>query len=477
MTPGSRRRYRGITPDPIDRYHCSFYTSWPFPLLFSRRVSVVRIAEIVAGSIAEELHLQIGTRIVRINGQRVRDGIDLTYLLADTELELETISSGGIRESLKIHRDEGQALGIIPAPDTIRECANKCVFCFIDGNPKEVRPSLWLRDDDFRLSFTYGSYVTLTNLGPKGLQRLADQRISPIYVSVHATEPEVRNRLLKNDRAGLIMDQLRFLLDNGLEVHTQVVLCPGWNDGPHLDRTMDDLLGLGTGVRTLSVVPVGLTKYNINRPVRPLEAEEAGGAIDQVDLLRLRAMGERDQGWVYCADEMYLHAGRPLPPAEYYDSWDLTENGVGSVSAFLTAFEEGLSEVPRLEDRRIRILTGLSMAPFLEELRPRIGEATGASVQVHPVVNGFFGESVTVAGLLAGRDLLRAALQKAAPLEAALQKATGDAEPNDLILLPGEAINADDLFIDSLSLSEFREAVAPAQVMPALEITEALRKL
>jgi len=217
---------------------------------------VIRIAEIEAGSIAEEMHLQIGTRIVRINGQPVRDGIDLTYLLADTELELEIISTTGIRELLEIHREEGQALGIVPAPDTIRECANKCVFCFIDGNPKDVRPSLWLRDDDFRLSFTYGSYVTLTNLGPKGLQRLVDQRISPIYVSVHATEPEVRNRLLKNDRAGLIMDQLRFLLENGLEVHTQVVLCPGWNDGPHLDRTMDDLLGLGGGVRTLSVVAV-----------------------------------------------------------------------------------------------------------------------------------------------------------------------------------------------------------------------------
>ena len=423
---------------------------------------MVRIAEIEAGSIAEELHLKIGTRIVRINGQRVRDGIDLTYLLADSELALETLSPTGTREFLEIHRDEGEALGIVPAPDSIRECANKCVFCFIDGNPEDVRPTLWLRDDDFRLSFTYGSFVTLTNLGPKGLQRLVDQRISPIYVSVHATEPDVRVRLLKNDRAGSIMDQLRFLLENGLEVHTQVVLCPSWNDGPHLDRTMEDLLGLGEGIRTLSVVPVGLTKYNINRPVRPLGPEEAGRAIDQVDFIRGRARAERNQGWAYSADEMYLHAGRPLPPAEYYDSWDLTENGVGSVSGFLSAFEEGLPEVPRLEGRRIRILTGLAMAPFLEELGPSLQEATGASVQLRPVANEFFGESVTVAGLLAGRDLLEAAK---------------DPEPNDLILVPGDALNADNLFIDSLSLSDFRKAVAPARVMPAQEITEALRKL
>ena len=423
---------------------------------------MVRIAEIEAGSIAEELHLKIGTRIVRINGQRVRDGIDLTYLLADSELALETLSPTGTREFLEIHRDEGEALGIVPAPDSIRECANRCVFCFIDGNPEDVRPTLWLRDDDFRLSFTYGSFVTLTNLGPKGLQRLVDQRISPIYVSVHATEPDVRVRLLKNDRAGLIIDQLRFLLENGLEAHTQVVLCPSWNDGPHLDRTMEDLLGLGEGIRTLSVVPVGLTKYNINRPVRPLGPEEAGRAIDQVDFIRGRARAERNQGWAYSADEMYLHAGRPLPPAEYYDSWDLTENGVGSVSGFLSAFEEGLPDVPRLEGRRIRILTGLAMAPFLEELEPSLQEATGASVQLRPVANEFFGESVTVAGLLAGRDLLEAAK---------------DPEPNDLILVPGDALNADDLFIDSLSLSDFREAVAPARVMPAQEITEALRKL
>ena len=423
---------------------------------------MVRIAEIEAGSIAEELHLEIGTRIVRINGQRVRDGIDLTFLLADNDLELEVLSPAGVRGSLAIHRDEGEGLGIIPAPDAIRECANKCVFCFIDGNPKDVRPTLWLRDDDFRLSFTYGSYVTLTNLGPKGLQRLVDQRISPVYVSVHATEPDVRIRLLKNDRAGLIMDQLRFLLENGLEVHTQIVLCPGWNDGPHLDRTMDDLLGLGEGIRTLSVVPVGLTKYNINRPVRPLEPEEAGRAIDQVNGVRARALEERNQGWVYCADEMYLHAGRPLPAAEYYDSWDLTENGVGSVTGFLEAFEAGLPEVPRLAGRRIRILTGLSMAPFLQGLEPSLREATGASVQILPVVNEFFGESVTVAGLLAGGDLLKAAESP---------------EPNDLILIPGEALNADDLFIDSLSLSDFRKSMAPAQVIPAIEVTEALRKL
>ena len=237
---------------------------------------LVRIAEIESGSIAEDLHLEIGTRIIRINGQRVRDGIDLTFLLADTTLELETVGPEGEPALYDIVREPGESVGIIPAPDTIRECGNKCVFCFIDGNPKDVRETLWLRDDDFRLSFTYGSYVTLTNLGPKGIERLVEQRISPLYVSVHATEPEVRIRLLVNDRAGLIMDQLRYLTENGLSVHSQVVLCPEWNDGAHLDRTMDDLYGLGEGVLSLSIVPVGLTKYNLERPVRPLTLGRPG---------------------------------------------------------------------------------------------------------------------------------------------------------------------------------------------------------
>lgn len=423
---------------------------------------MVRIAEIEAGSIAEELQLQIGTRIVRINGQRVRDGIDLTFLLADPELEIETISPEGERELIEIVREEGESVGMVPAPDTVRECANKCVFCFIDGNPKDARTSLWLRDDDFRLSFTYGSYVTLTNLGQKGMQRLVDQRISPLYVSVHATDPEVRIRLLKNDRAGLILDQLAFLLDHGLEVHTQVVLCPGWNDGHHLQRTMEDLYRLGEGIRTLSVVPVGLTRYNVNRPVRPLQPEEAAGAVVQVDRFRGLALKERGEGWVYSADEMYLHAGQPLPAEDYYDSWDLTENGVGSVRAFLRAFEEGLPSLPRLEGLRIRILTGRSMAPYLDGLAPRLERATGASVEVRPVTNEFFGELVTVAGLLAGRDLLAAA---GAPGEC------------DLILLPGEALNADDLFIDSFPLSELREALLPARVIPGRDLIQSLEAL
>jgi putative radical SAM enzyme (TIGR03279 family) len=423
---------------------------------------LVRIAEIESGSVAADLHLEIGTRIIRINGQRVRDGIDLTFLLADTMLELETVGPEGEPALYDIVREPGESVGIIPAPDTIRECGNKCVFCFIDGNPRDVRESLWLRDDDFRLSFTYGSYVTLTNLGPKGMERLVEQRISPLYVSVHATEPEVRVRLLVNDRAGLIMDQLRYLTENGLSVHSQVVLCPEWNDGAHLDRTMDDLYSLGEGVLSLSIVPVGLTKYNLGRPVRPLTMEEARNAIGQVDRFRVSALRERGIGWCYAADELYLIAQQDLPNDAYYDEGALTENGVGALNAFVRKFEEGLEGVPELPYRRLRLVTGRSMEPFFRERAKRLADATGAEVDVVTVVNDFYGESVTIAGLLAGCDI-RASL--------------GDTAADELLLLPAEAVNADGLFIDSMPLSDLTAALAPATVATGYEITECLKDL
>lgn len=423
---------------------------------------MIRIAEIEAGSIAEELNLEIGTRVVRINGEHVRDGIDLTFLLADTEIELETVSPAGETVIYEVEREPGNVIGIIPAPDQIRECANKCVFCFIDGNPEGARQTLWLRDDDFRLSFTYGSYVTLTNLGPKGLQRLIDQGISPLYVSVHATEAEVRERLLVNERAGLIMDQLRDLIEGGLEVHTQVVLCPGWNDGEHLDRTIADLWGLGPSVRSLSVVPVGLTRYNLNRPVRLLRASEAVAAIGQVDEARRLGDQGRGFGWCYAADEMYLIAGLPLPEAPYYDDGALYENGVGAIRRFVDGFERGLSEVPRFEGRRIRLVTGGSMAPFLGERASALAAATAASVEVVHAENRYFGDTVTIAGLLGGRDIIDA-----------LQ----NTQSGDLVVLPAEALNADDIFIDDVPMNELQKALAPALVCTGHEVTEALRSV
>jgi putative radical SAM enzyme (TIGR03279 family) len=396
---------------------------------------------------------------VRINGEPVRDGIDLTFLLADDVVELETEAPDGEHSVYEFEREPGESVGIVPAPDTIRECANECVFCFIDGNPKDARRTLWLRDDDFRLSFTYGSYVTLTNLGPQGLARLVDQHISPLYVSVHATEPEVRERLLVNRRAGLIMDQLRELVDGGLDVHTQVVLCPEWNDGAHLDRTIEELWGLGPQILSLTVVPVGLTRYNLGRPVRLLTPVEAGAAIDRVDVARERAVGERETGWCYSADETYLIAGRPIPERSYYDEGALHENGVGAVRSFLEAFDAGVADLPRYDGHRIRLVTGASMAPFLRERAPRLREATAAPVEVVEVANAYFGETVTVAGLLGGRDILAG---------------LGGGREGDLVVLPAEALNGDDRFIDDLALTELTGSLPGVAIRFGHEVIEAL---
>lgn len=423
---------------------------------------MVRIAGIDNGSIAEELEMEIGSRIVRINGERVRDNIDLTFLLSDTDLELETLTPRGDPVVYEVSRDPGEPMGIVPAPDAIRECANKCVFCFIDGNPKDVRPSLWLRDDDFRLSFTYGSYVTLTNLGPKGIQRLIDQRISPLFVSVHATEPEVRVRLLQNERAGLIVEHLRRFAEHGMEVHTQVVLCPEWNDGVHLERTIEELWEIGPAIRSLSVVPVGLTKYNHLRPVRLLTADEARTAIEVVEGARERGLRERGEAWAYVGDEMYLIAGVELPSQAWYDEGALAENGVGSVRQLLTDFDEGLAEVPRFEGHRLRLVTGASMAPFFRDLAPRLARQAACEVDVVEVVNEFYGSIVTTAGLLAGEDLRDALID--------------DRREGDICLIPAEALNADQVFIDSIALTDVEAALAPSVVVPGHELIDTLHR-
>jgi putative radical SAM enzyme (TIGR03279 family) len=422
---------------------------------------LVRIAGIQAGSIADELELRIGSRIVRINGAPVRDALDFRFMEADSRLEIEVSEDGGA-VLYDIEKAAGESLGVMPAPDAVRECANKCVFCFIDGNPPGVRQSLYLRDDDFRLSFTYGSYVTLTNLGPRGFQRLVDQRLSPLYVSVHATEPEVRTRLLGVPRGGDIVDRLRELTDAGIDVHTQVVLCPGWNDGVHLEHTLDDLWALGPRILSVSVVPVGLTQHNLNRPVRLLEPGEAAQAVDQVDHARHRARTGRQNGWAYAADELFFIASRPLPPGEYYDDWPLTENGVGAVRSFLEAFERGAAALPHLHGRRLALVTGTRMGTVMAPLAQRVQAATGAQVALLPVENGLFGPTVTTAGLLPGTDVV-AAVERAGPF--------------DDVLLPAESMNEDGLFIDSVSLTEVRGRLADARVVAGYELAAALSRL
>ena len=423
---------------------------------------MVRIAEVVAGTIADELALEIGSRVVRINGEVVRDAIDYRFLEADGMLELEVVPAGGGEAVIyEIEKDDGEPLGIVPAADAVRQCANKCVFCFVDGNPAGARRSLHLKDDDFRLSFTYGSYVTLTNLGPRGFERLIEQRLSPLYVSVHATEPEVRRRLLGVSLGGDIVAQLARLTDAGIEVHTQVVLCPEWNDGAHLERTIDDLWSLGERVLSLSVVPVGLTQYNVNRPVRLLTPGEAGATLDRIDAARTRALAQRGTGWAYAGDELYFIAERPLPAAPYYDDWPLTENGVGAVRRLI---DDARAGIPRLSRGagRIALVTGTRMAPVLAPIAAGIAAHTGSVIEVIGVENGMFGPTVNTAGLLPGEDIRRA---------------VAAAGRFDGVLLPAEALNDDGRFVDEVTFEDLTAELAPARVVAGHELTETLMGL
>lgn len=419
---------------------------------------MVRIAQVQPGSIADELQLEIGSRVVRINGELVRDVIDYRFLEADGQLELEVAAPDGEATVFEIEKDAGEPLGLVLVPDSVRQCANKCVFCFVDGNPDGARKSLHLKDDDFRLSFTYGSYVTLTNLGPRGFQRLIDQRLSPLYVSVHATEPQIRERLLGVQAGGEIVQQLRQLTDAGIDVHTQIVLCPELNDGAHLDRTIDDLWSLGPGVLSLSVVPVGLTKYNLNRPVRLLTAAEAAQALRQVERARARARRERGMGWAYVGDEMFFIGGQDVPDDEYYDDWPLTENGVGAVRRLFDDFRDGLGEVPRYDGQRMAVVTGLRMGEIMKPLVAPLEQQTGAEVTLLPVRNNYFGETVTTAGLLAGRDI-------AAEL---------DQHSFDVVLLAAESLNDDEVFVDDYSFAELCARFPDTHIIAAYELTSAL---
>jgi NifB/MoaA-like Fe-S oxidoreductase len=279
---------------------------------------------------------------------------------------------------------------------------------------------------------------------------------------VHATESELRERLLGVPLGGQIVEQLRELTQAGLEVHTQIVLCPEWNDGAHLDRTIDDLWSLGPGVLSLSVVPVGLTRYNLNKPIRLLSAAEAAQALRQIDRARERAVRERGLGWAYAADEMFLSADESVPADAYYDDWPLTENGVGAVRRLFDDFEAGIDQVPRFDHQRIALVTGTRMGAVMRPLMAPLAQHTGAEIVLLPVVNRMYGETVTTAGLLPGRDIA-AALAAHADI--------------DIVLIPAEALNDDDVFVDNYAFTALQGGLPNARVLAAHEITHALIEL
>src|SRR5687767_4369324 len=294
---------------------------------------MVRVARVAANSIAEELGIVPGTELSAVNGRALADFLDWEFLTADDELAIEARLPDGEEIIYDIERPEGEALGIELEPPTVRRCANRCEFCFIEGLPKGLRKNLYVRDDDYRLSFAYGNFATLSNLKERDFQRILEYRLSPLYVSVHATPWEARKVLLNNPRVPNIIEQLTRLAEGGIQFHGQMVIVPDLNDGAVLEQSLSDLYALGDAVLSVALVPVGVTQFSHLYNGSPMDAARTGAILDAVERWEARALEERGERWVYGSDELYLLAGRELPDVEHYGEFSQIENGVGAVTS------------------------------------------------------------------------------------------------------------------------------------------------
>lgn len=422
---------------------------------------MIKVTGVLPDSIGEELGLAPGTELVSVDGRELEDFLDWEFLTADEQFTLIYKQPGDEHEyEVEVERPIEEPMGVAVEPPRIRRCANRCDFCFVEGNPDGLRDVLSIRDDDYRLSFRYGNFATLTNLKPHDTERIIAYRLSPLYVSVHATDPVVRRWVLRNPQAPEIIPQMRHFADHGIEFHTQIVMAPGVNDGAALRRTLDDLYAFGPEVLTVSVVPVGLTEFSKHHLIREPNEAECRAAVEILEAASARARAERGEPWAYGADELYLRAGLPLPPAEQYGSFDQVENGVGSVRWLQEQVREGAEALRGWVGRRIAVVTGTSMGPLMPMVLEPLAEATGASFQLVQVENDLFGPRVTTAGLLPGH---------------AMRDALRDLEGFDLALVPGESVNDDGLFIDSLSVAAL-SAEVPMAVRPSKTFVDALQE-
>ena len=419
---------------------------------------MVRVSRVINGGIAEELGIVPGTELLTVNGRELADFLDWEFLTAEEELLISARLPDGELVEYDIERPEGEPMGLELEPPSVRRCANRCEFCFIEGLPKGLRKPLYMRDDDYRLSFAYGNFATLSNVKERDIQRILEYRLSPLYVSVHATPWEARKKLLNNPRVPNIVEQLRRLADGGIQFHSQMVVVPGLNDGEVLEQSLADLWSFGDAVLSVALVPVGVTQFSHLYTGKSMDAENAGKILASVEAWEARALAERGERWVYGSDELYLLSDRPLPDAEHYGEFPQIENGVGAVAALRMRVANHLGDLPRLDGRRIGIVTGRAMAPLMPEFIEQLTRQTGAHFELIPMVNTLFGPTVTTAGLLVGADIRRA---------------LADRTDLDLALIPAETINDAGVFLDDESFVAVRESL-PMPVYPSYDFIDVL---
>jgi putative radical SAM enzyme (TIGR03279 family) len=413
----------------------------------------LKISGAVRGSIAQNLGIKTGDVLLQINGEDVIDPIDYQALTAVRQLDILTLRGG--REKLyRIEKNEHEPLGIL-SEDAIasspRLCGNRCIFCFIDQMPPSLRSTLYVKDDDWRLSLIMGNYITLTNMDESEFSRLIKRRASPLYISVHATVPEVRHNMMRNAKAGEIMRQLTRLCENGLSFHCQIVLCPGVNDGDVLRQTLQDLAGLYPSAKSAALVPAGLTRYRENlTPLQAYAKETARALLDSIIPMQERFLASLGTRFAFPSDEFYCLCGAPLPDEAVYEDFPQLENGVGLLRLLESELEDarGQEPSPPMIPAGRLIACGVSAAPFMERLI-RIYAPHAANLSVRPIHNLFFGSSVTVTGLITGGDLVN-------------QTMTAEA---DEILICASMLNASgDLFLDGMTLDEARRLLAPKKL-------------
>lgn len=415
-------------------------------------------------SIGEALGLVPGDKLLSVNGEAVKDLIELSFALAEENVELLIEKKDGTQEIIEFEKDYDDELGLefeSAVFDGIRRCANRCVFCFVDQMPPKMRESLYVKDDDYRLSFLYGNFVTLTNSTPKDFARIYREHLSPLYVSVHTTNDKLRESMLGNKQAGKINIQLKELIEHDIEVHTQIVLCPGFNDGQELAKTITDLFSLGPNILSAAIVPVGLTRYRDNcAAINGFTPEEARKVIDTVEGWQKTYREKTGQSFVYLADEFYLAADYPLPCYEFYDGFPQLENGIGIVRSFIEEWQEKALKTPPSaykEPCYLDVLCGCSAEKVLKPLLAKLS-IPNLTVRIVPVENKFFGSQITVTGLLTGQDMVDTAVNLTGPR-------TG-------LIIPGISLRkGEDVFLDNMSLSKLEEKMK-IPVRPAYSAAE-----
>ncbi|MEW6417336.1 MAG: DUF512 domain-containing protein [Nitrospirota bacterium] len=404
----------------------------------------IKIDNVHLGGLAEKSGLLPGDILLSINSYKLHDPIDFIFYSTDDNLVME-VKRGGKNFNIHIVRKDNKEFGLDFIPFKIMTCKNNCIFCFVKQLPKGLRKTLYIKDEDYRMSFLYGNYVTLTNLSKEDRRRIIEQRLSPLYISVHSTNRPLRNRLLGNAKATDILKELRFLADNKIRFNIQIVLCPGYNDGKELQRTLGDLYRFYPHVLSIAVVPVGLTMFRKHDNIQPVEKADAEHTIKIVESFQKRFRKKHGNPIVYCADELYLKAEHQFPSLREYGDLHQIENGVGMVPLFMNQAKK--TQLPKLLQRKKKFLTftGLSFYPFLKKFIERLSAKENLNIDVVSIENKFFGTSITVAGLLTGRDIIKAVSDRI--------------EGHETILIPDVVLNEENRFLDDITLNNVEEAL------------------